>query len=229
MLCSSIDLFHPNPTFDQIIKSIDSYPSFYSSCLRDLQLCQDKLDFTQLRFALEVILGMAWLEKNADEIANISDEQQRNVFITKRICLVAEPGLIPGHSQDAVRNILAQRIDEFKQAYLFDKERGCAAAFFAYAFVGPPCFNGRLITLQEYIVREQQRSSTYAFERTGIYDKEACELENLIYDYQLQVCKDFPTLHDLKKYMKANNHPLLNHPNLADIFQRAREFAASNQ
>ncbi|MCE5318180.1 MAG: hypothetical protein LLG04_12575 [Parachlamydia sp.] len=224
---------HPDPRFQEILHSIEAYPPFYSACLKDLQQCTDRLNFTQTRFALEVILGMAWLEQNAETVAQITDEQQRNDFITKKICLVAEPGLFPGNSQEAVRTSLAMRIDEFKQAYLFDQKRGCTASFFAYAFVGPPCFNGRLITLQEYIVREQQRISTYDFDRKLDYDAEACKLENIIYEFQnVQDSKSLPDIQELQSYllksMKDDRVALAKNPQFAEIFRRAKEFASSN-
>lgn len=225
---------HPDPRFQEILNSIEAYSPFYSSCLQELQQCKDKLDFTQTRFALEVILGMAWLEQNAETVAQIIDEQQRNEFVTKKICLVAEPGLFPGNSQEAVLESLARRIDEFKQAYLFDQERGCTPAFFAYAFVGPPCFNGRLITLQEYIIREQHRISTYAFDRKLDYDQEACKLENIIYEFQnAKERMNLPDIQELQCYLlKSENKDriaLAQNPQFAEIFRRAMEFASSNQ
>lgn len=226
----SAQFSHPNPKFQEILDSITTYSCIYSACLNDLHACEDKLNFTQTRFALEVILGMAWLEKNAQEVAKIEDEQKRNTFITEKISLVAEPGVIPGNSRDDVLNSLAARIDEFKQAYLFDKERGCEAAFFAYAFVGPPCLNGRLITLQEYIVGQQQRGSTYAFERKWDCDQEACELENVIYAYQKSKnTSNLPKIEDLRSYLIAAGDPLVKHPKFSEIFRRAMEFAAMNQ
>lgn len=60
---TSLSFEHPYPSVQALVDSIDAYPPFYSECLQELAKCYARLTFTQQRYALEVILGMAWLEK----------------------------------------------------------------------------------------------------------------------------------------------------------------------
>ncbi len=216
---SAID--HPNPRVQKILRDIE--PSFYADCLKELAACRSKLNFSQFRYALEVIAGMAWLERNAESLARELNESARNRLITEKTSLMAEPGLIPGNTEEGIKKIVAVRIEMFKQAFSFDKERDALPAFFAYAFVGPPCFNGRLITLQEYILKEQKGIATYDFECHFEYDKEACDLEEILYEL-----KDH-SLEKVKEYLKETQNLLGEHPHLTSIYKRACEFVEANQ
>lgn len=169
--------------------------------------------------------------KNADVVSCEVNENKRNLLITKATCLQAETGLILGKTQESVRNCLFQRLEEFKQAFWFDQKREKIETFFANAFVGPPCFNGRLITLQEYIVTQQNRISTYAFDRNLDIDKEACQLENIIYNYQtLSGNENIPDFAELQTYLLSQNLvELAHHIRLNEIYRRACEFVESNR
>jgi hypothetical protein len=213
-----------NPVMQQILVA-HTYSPFYQECERQLNLCRHALNQTQYRYALEVIGGVAWLENNSEVISDIGNENQRNSYITQATSLVAETGLIQGNSKDEIRQSLLKRVEEFREAYLFDHLRQKLDHFFAEAFLGPPCFNGRLITLKEYIEREQGRIGTYPFKRHTDYDKEAIELEDFIYEWMEQNDSQIiPSSTTLQQSMGP--HPLAQHPRFSEIYIRASEFTS---
>jgi hypothetical protein len=218
---------HLDPRLGKILANIASYPAFYRACYQDLNQCRRALTYTLYRYALEVLLGLAWMEKNSDVLAKISKENDRNRKITEELSLVAEPGLLPGNTEDEIKRAVAWRVDEFKQAYLYDKKRENQAAFFGQGFLGPPCFNGRLITLKEYIERYQLGSSTYAYQQKEDYDAEACQLEEILYHFMDENEQDtLPTSDQISIYL--NGEGLSAHPHFVAIYNRAAEFVKLN-
>lgn len=212
-----------SPVMQEILVNTQSLPPIYQECKNALNQCSHTLTSTQYHYAIEVIGGLAWLENNSQIICSIANENERNNYITKATSLVAETGLIQGNSKDEIKQSILNRTEEYREAYLFDRARQKLNDFFAKAFVGPPCFNGRLITLKEYIENEQKRISIYPFTRHMDYDKEAAELENIIYGWmEKNDTQEIPTLTVLKQSMGL--HPLVQHIELPVIYSRAKEF-----
>jgi len=174
----------------------------------DLIAKQEHLTSTQFRYALEVVLAIGLLNSNRESIINVSDESERNNKITNLTGLIAEPGLVSGLTSDEVLESLEQRIDLLKTSYLVDKENDDTISLWRDGFIGPPCFNGRMITLQEYRSQKQlliDRSSidnlVTVSDQTD-YDEKALEMVELMYEFNYD---ELPEKSEFKKFIESSD------------------------
>lgn len=159
--------------------NIDSH--FFSNCLRDLKEKKSSLTSTEYRYTKEVVIALHILFNDQTSLIKISSEKERNFRITKITNLIAEPGLIPGKSEEEIQNSIATRLMQFKEAYLSDRSRNETLIFFKSAFIGPPCFNGRLITMQHYMHERQGYKPEMFYEYQTKYDDQASQWEEMMY------------------------------------------------
>jgi hypothetical protein len=186
---------------------------------------------TQYIYAIQVIEGLEKVYLHQDIISKIINENKRNEYITKLTNLIAETGLFPGETTEGVLKSIDIRIDVFIHTYLSDKINHDTLSFFQKAFVGPPCFNGRLITLEHYTLTKHQLKSPLFYEYQTQWDKEAVVLEEFMHNYfaELNIESDHPpSLEQLTEYskdMKKNDlQTLLLSDSINCIYQRACQF-----
>src|ERR1700722_14047110 len=67
-------------------------------CNEQIEFHKKFLTSTEYTYAKEVILALSKLDSQRQHISSILDEGRRNQYITNLIGLIAEPGLIPGHT-----------------------------------------------------------------------------------------------------------------------------------
>ena len=113
------------------------------------------------------------------------------------------------------------------RSYRFDKEHNNTHAFFKEAFIGSPCFNGRLIALLKYAEKQGFDVGTYAY--TTEFDTQANELSEFMYPCAAHFkLKEKPTMLELRNYAKELKleklQKLLDSVNIQSIYSRAREF-----
>lgn len=216
----------------EVLKNIHRLDSFFRDSLAMLSHQQNSLSRVRCRFAMETILGLAYLEEHAEEISQIPVEKARNEKITQDTGLVAESGLISGKEPDEIKQMIRLRIEEVASAYYFDIENETTTRFFEQAFVGPPCFNGRVITLENYVLEKQLRVPNFIFQTSTDIDPRACEMENLLYECieKTGLSKTRPpSLEQVKLFIEGD--PALakawggvNSPEFARIYSRACDF-----
>jgi hypothetical protein len=167
----------------EVVHNLTEYPSFYTDFFADLARLQSSLSNTECSYAMSTVLALAIFEKDADIFSSIQDEFQRNLAISKATSLAAEPSLTQGQTPDQIKESILGRVQAVKDAYLFNEGDDTGKlAFFMKAFIGPPCFNGRLITANQHAAL--QKGVVIPWSDATQWDSEACVLENLIYDYQ---------------------------------------------
>lgn len=203
-----------------------------SVSLEELDNLKDQLSLTEYRYAKETITALKILLEIEPELVSISNEDLRNNFITSKTQLIAEPGLLPGSNKQLIISSLDTRIKDFVFIYSNEREKGRLPLFFKFAFMGPPCFNGRINTMNEYMEQATGVSSDLYFNYTTSFDREANAIENVIYDWMEESkTTKLPSLEDLKDYLKTiEDEPLfkmLSQPNGSIIFKRACEFVIS--
>lgn len=221
---------------------VDSVGGFFHDCLVDLNANRSNLTNSQYKWALETIRGLQLLSDNMDHISEILDETERNTAITKLTNLLAEPGLIPGNDSQTIRQSILARVDVIRKAYLFDLNKNETfllyqknETFLLYqeGFIGPPCFNGRVITLQHYVYARQGIKTDLFWEFSTDVDKEAIELEDIMYgcaSTEADQNEGVPTLRDIAIFLDA--HPevknslsfTIDHPQIQAIYDRACQF-----
>lgn len=200
--------------------------------LEELDKFKDQLSLTEYRYAKETIVALKILLEIEPELVSISNEDLRNNLITSKTNLIAEPGLIPGSCRQQIISSLDTRIKDFVFIYSNEKEKDRLPLFFKYAFMGPPCFNGRINTMNEYIRQATGVYSDLYFNYTTSFDREANLIENVIYDWMEQnKTTKLPSLEDLKIYLTTvedkSLFKMLSKPNGSIILKRACEFVVS--
>lgn len=166
MICNSRnDYSNPNLNFSEFSKDIedlipeqlrnvlpnlDSYPSSYQNYFEDLQKYQYRITPTEFSYALVTILAIAVLEREVDVFSKISNDVDRENTMTQRLYLPVERAFTKGTTPLEVRDSILKRVKDVQRIYKKAKEQNSLLGFFRDAFVGPPCFNGRLITMLEY-------------------------------------------------------------------------------
>lgn len=180
----------------KVLSVFDTYPTFYFKCLEDLALQQKKLTRIECVYAMGAIIAIAIMENHSTEIATISNEKIRNLKITELTGLAAEKDLTSGDSKEEVLKSLLLIINGLKEIYLSHCHLDNSWAFFQNAFVGPPCLNGRIITMINYSKLMRQTSisgnseSVSLLEQSSVfdlpteYDGIACIFESLMYNYE---------------------------------------------
>jgi len=202
-------------------------------CLSDLDSKKECLTATEYRYAYDTIKGIGLLLKEKKLICSLHDETERNAKITKMTRLMAEPGLVPGENEKEVEKSIMARVDLVKTAYLFDKEKAETILLYKEGFLGPPCFNGRVITLQHYVLQRQGIKTDLFYEFSTEIDSSAIQLEEIMYS-----CVEFlelekstpPSLEQLQNY--ATEKPSIfqeasidiNSKNIKATYSRACEF-----
>ncbi len=204
-----------------------------NECNYELNSFQKKqlITFTQYSYAIQVIEGLVKIYHQKDYISKILCENQRNAYITKLTNLIAETGLLPGETFECILNSIDIRINVFIQTYLLDKKNHDTLSFFKQAFIGPPCFNGRLITLEHYLFSKYGIKNPLFYEYSTEWDQEAVQLEEFMHSYFADRNEDSicpPTLEKLTEYskekMNADLQRLLQSDSLNSIYQRACQF-----
>lgn len=216
-----------------IVLCVDSVGGFFHDCLVDLNANRSNLTNSQYKWALETIRGLQLLSDNIDYISEFLDETERNTAITKLTNLLAEPGLIPGNDSQTIRQSILARVDVIRKAYLFDLKKNETFLLYQEGFIGPPCFNGRVITLQHYVYARQGIKTDLFWEFSTDVDKEAIELEDIMYDCtstEADQNESVPTLSDIAIFLNAHpevKHSLsftIDHPQIQAIYDRACQF-----
>jgi hypothetical protein len=189
---------------------------------------------TAYDYAKEVIIALDLLEQKKETFSAIIDENLRNIKVTEVTKLVAEPFLIPGENPEEIKHAIEVRINEFIRAYRFDKKENLLNQFFAKAFIGPPCFNGRITTMQQYAKDNQAFEGELFFPFVTDYDLEANALSNIMYE----CCDHFklkkaPSIKELEEFSQLDCisaetsrtlNEWLNSSNANKIYVKAFEF-----
>ncbi|MCB1118908.1 MAG: hypothetical protein KDK65_03015 [Chlamydiia bacterium] len=178
---------------------------FYQECLSDLE--QQALTPTQKKFALETIVALAWIEREIDTIMTKPTDSARNRYITDQTELIAEEGF------SLNRNMLLARVDTFKNGYLAAKQANTTGDLFQKGFVGPPCFNGRLQTLEGYLL-----GGIDLFNDATDYDQEANQLLEEMYGISDD---NIPCFNELNQKLPPE---WTSRTDLEKIYKRACEF-----
>ncbi len=177
---------------------------FFRDCYSDLESQRANLTATQYTWAETTIQALEILFKEKVEIASILDEKTRNEKITEKTGLIAEPGLLEGTTVNEVKKAIDRRVKECKKAYYFDKEQKETFLFFREAFLGPPCFNGRVITLQHYILERQNIQVEGLYEYKSDCDEAAAHIEECLHEYMEtsgSSKKDLPSLEKITQFI----------------------------
>ena len=130
---------------------------------------------------IEVIFGAAYLEKHQQSIATIHSETTRNRKITELTGLFAETGLFPGIEEAHILTALTSRISEVYTAYQMAKNQDQTLLYFQEAFIGPPCFNGRFITLETFMQNILCKQPNFVFAHHLAIDDRAIPLEEILH------------------------------------------------
>jgi hypothetical protein len=198
--------------------NLGDYPIFYRQFIENLLNYQPQIKNSEFRFALVTILALAILEKEVDHFIDMSDEVERHEKITQYVYLRAELAFSSGNNPEEIKKSILQRVEDVKRVYLKAQERGCLKSFFQDGFTGPPCFNGRLLSIQEY-ENTQLDLIPFSWGKTAI-DKEAVEVEEWIYEYQnSNQTEKVPCFEEFIKYF--NIQQKMNH--FRTVFDRACE------
>lgn len=198
--------------------------------LLDLKNLKGTLTATEYRYAKETIAALKVIQALQDNLILIPDEDNRNNFITEKAKLIAEPGLVPGRTDSEIASSIATRINDFIFIYESEKKSNRLSLFFQFGFTGPPCFNGRVNTLAEYMAQATGIKSDLFFNYRTSFDKEANQIEDVIYDWMEENKSDkLPTKNELKQFLisKEQNDllSLLASSNGSCIYKRAIEFS----
>lgn len=195
--------------------------SFLNECLSDLDLKKGNLTSTQYDWALKTLSALQILEANSLEFSVILDEFERHSAITKKTGLVAEQAFTKGDTSTQIMNSIVERLKEVQEIYHFDKRNDNTQAFFRDGFIGPPCFNGRLLTLREYHQNQHLHTEfTSSSLKSTKYDKEACLIEEIIYELQKKSNSDkIPSQEVVKNHLLKNGFSLVN--NFEAVYLRA--------
>lgn len=172
--------------------------------LASLRSLKKSLTTTESRYAEEVIQALHIIEENKAELATILDENKRNQTITDLTHLIAETGLFPGDTPSTILASIDIRIQAFVKTFLHEKEHGELINFFREGFIGPPCFNGRLITSESYGFSKHGEKHRLFFEHHTSLDRDAVKLEDFMYVYSAAMNTDpsVPSLESLRNYFK---------------------------
>ena len=207
--------------------------SFINDCLNDLRQQKAHLTRTEYRYAKQTIQAIQILIMEKDVIASLLDETERNLKITQMTKLIAEPGLVPGKSKDEIEQSIMARVELLRIAYLSDKEKNETFLLYKIGFIGPPCFNGRVITLQHYLFQRQGIKTDLFYEFSTEIDGSAVELEEIMYQYlecHPSDSSSLPTLEQLKKFTKERSELFsglsfdINQTDIQAIYKRACDF-----
>lgn len=187
---------------------------------------------TQYIYAKQVLLGLEQIYIHRDTISGILNEDKRNGYITQLTHLIAETGLIPGNSSSEILQAMDIRITGLVETYLLDKKNNDLLSFFREGFVGPPCFNGRLITLEHYAFSKYHIKNPLFYDFHTPWDKEAVEIEEIMHAYVEHEGREVsipPSLEALRSYslenhLNANLQSILHSDHLNLIYKRACQF-----
>lgn len=202
------------------------YTPRFLEVIDDLEKQKNQISHTAYQYALDTIRALAIIEKNASTLAQILSENQRNQEITNLTNLIAEPGLIEGDSCQIISGNIHRLIETFFEAFAFDKNVGDTKSLYADGFKGPPCFNGRMITLQEYIDGKQKLMDPKQRSDVTSYDKIAYNYTELLYQCN---SKTLPKFNEFKKFLEnlsnySKKHQFLVESNgFINIYRRACE------
>lgn len=198
--------------------------SFFTDCFIDLESQKENLSNTEYQWAKTTIKAVEILSIKKDEFSTLLNEGERNEGIHQQTGLIVEIGFIPGKNENELKSSIECRVNLLRMAYLFDKKEKETFLFFRLAFMGPPCFNGRMITLQHYVSKrqpdamilknletahsillEQKISSDLYYKYQTSVDQQAVALES--YMYEFAKTDDFlsnspPDLEDLIAFSK---------------------------
>jgi len=183
--------------------NLSSYPLFYQEFVKDLESYRSRISYTEYNYALGTILALAILEKNVDEFMYVTEERDRNFKMTEKVILAVEAAFSKGETPEEIKNSILGRIENVKRVYFRAKELDSLYGFFRDAFVGAPCFNGRLISVEGY-ERTQLDLQEYFWGRDDTLDPEAVQLEEIIYEYQLKYeTEKIPDIHEFIAYLTS--------------------------
>ncbi|MBA2726714.1 MAG: hypothetical protein H0U49_00875 [Parachlamydiaceae bacterium] len=201
MLCSTDTL--PSQIQNALVE-IKTSPTIYQDFIKDLDSYKSKLSPNEYRYAQVTILALSILEKEVDDFL-IHDEVERHEKITQRVYLRAELAFSTGSTSQEIKSSILHRIEAVKNVYLKAKEKENLLGFFKDAFVGPPCFNGRLLSVQEF-ESTQLNFQDFTWGNNKLLDEEAVQLEELIYHFQeLHQTRELPSFDDFVKFLQ-NQH-----------------------
>ncbi|MFI5342876.1 MAG: hypothetical protein ACHQUC_01510 [Chlamydiales bacterium] len=188
---------HVHQQLRPIFEHLDNSPPHYRTMIQQLATHASELTATEISYALNCILGVAVIEQHRDALITISDETIRSRRINELTGLIIEPGLVIGDNPSDINECIAFRVNELVSTYLFDVDKNDTLSFFRDAFKGPPCLNGRFITLEvyrcnkqlfisieEFVKETQQKFPSWTLPYTDKnIDPDAVVLEELIYEY----------------------------------------------
>lgn len=197
------------------------------SCKNDVEAYRASLTPTEYLYAKQVIYGLEKIIKQRAHIATLTQESKRNQYITDLTGLIAEPGLLPGKTSEEIEESIDIRINSLISSYHADKEKGDTLFFFKNGFIGPPCFNGRLDTLEHYAYEKHGFKTKLFFEYHLDWDQDAVALEDLMHHVSTSYDEP-PTQKELSQYSKTPigdqiKAILLRDPS-GKIYKRACEF-----
>lgn len=206
----------------------------FSEILQDLGSYKKKLTTTAYRYAKETIIALQILQSHTLELCKIKNEDMRNQKITDLTGLIAEPGLVKGSQEDEIANNLALLIQILFSAFEIDKKNNDTLSLYKDGFMGPPCFNGRMITLTEYVQVKQKFMDPLLLSDKKSYDQLAYEYSELMYR-----CREDSSLPNLQEFIIYLSNPNIQNyrrhqeiihgvnPTFEEIYKRACELFVS--
>ncbi|MDP3682987.1 MAG: hypothetical protein Q8S01_03555, partial [Ignavibacteria bacterium] len=145
--------------------------------IEDLTHCRNKVTSAQFQRVLETLLALSVLERNSEIYSQITPEPERHQAITNDTELIAEIALTHGEVSQGILSSIKGRIEEVQTIYRTDKLRNNTLPFFKDAFLGMPCFNGRLINIREYsIMQHPELACEEIFFDRKAFDNQTCRL-----------------------------------------------------
>ena len=184
-----------------VLSKLDSWPPVYQRYIEDLKKYRSRITPTELSYALVTILAVAVLEKEVDSFINIENDVEREEKMTERVYLRVERAFTKGNSPEEIKRSILQRVDDVKRIYLRAKEQDSLFGFFHDAFVGPPCFNGRLITMLEY-EKKQLDLQEDCGGKTDL-DYEAIQLEEILYEFPSAEAGKLPNFPEFVQHLMS--------------------------
>jgi hypothetical protein len=120
-------------------------PSFFFNFFQSLSQYPDAHPYVE-----KTAQGLCRMYAHREEISEIPDEMKRNNYIWEVTGLMPEPGLCVGRTkEELLKNILA-KVELLRATFILSHQNDQLPHFFRSAFRSDPCFNGRMIRLEEY-------------------------------------------------------------------------------
>lgn len=187
------------------------------------------LSYTLKRRVVATVLACAALDLEVNAICTLCNETERVKAISRACGINAEPGFCEGDTPETVRSVLESRLSTLCNAFLTSRSQGKLYEFFQGAFHGDPCFNGRMLAIQNFCFEQETGLSADLLtqqEAFSDHDHIAFKFTELMYglSFEQPPCKsEFEVyLRDQADY-DAIYKPWVESPLFPTLYGRARE------